>query len=69
MAIVTKRVRTDYDPETDTLTVTRRTVDEETGAWSEEVEISAAYMQTIRLERLLKHEMILPENYRHKGLM
>lgn len=67
--LVRKRVRTDYDPTTDTLTVTRRVTNLLTGEWAEEIEHVSCYMQTIRLESYLKAEMILPENYRRNGLM
>lgn len=67
--LVCKRVRTDYDPATDTLTVTRKVTNLLTGEWSEEIEHVSCYMQTIRLESYLKNEMVLPENYRAKGLM
>lgn len=70
--MITKRVRTDYDPESDTLTITRLVLNRD-GSWTETQEVVCWYMQTMRLERIMKREATaehaLPENLRQKGLM
>ena len=55
------RVRTEYDPETDTLIIERRIVNSVTAELEEHIEVIPAYVQQLKLEVMLGVESVLPQ--------